>query len=95
VGAIVMNCYSCNQPAERSCTRCGRFFCSRHGGDRLVDEGAGEGHHVVTRGVCDNCTPDQEWMRSKQTIGIQTIGIIVFIIAAIGMLVFAIIASVW
>src|SRR5262249_12124798 len=64
MGASGMTCYLCGQAAERACTRCGRFFCSTHGGDRLGDEGAGEGYHVVARGLCNNCTPDQREMRS-------------------------------
>ena len=24
-------CYACDDPAERSCPRCGRFFCLDHG----------------------------------------------------------------
>jgi hypothetical protein len=76
-----MQCAFCKQLAERSCTRCGRFFCPAHGGDRLVEEGAGDGYQVVTRGVCDKCTPDQNWIKSKQRLGL-----IVFLVALLVML---------
>jgi hypothetical protein len=54
-----MECAFCQQPAERACTRCGRFFCPTHGGERRVLPGPNEpGIEPVSRVVCDGCTPD-------------------------------------
>ena len=76
-----MDCFSCGQPAERSCTRCGRFFCESHGGDRLVGEGARKGRRIVTRAVCDNCTPNQEWMAFQRGCGIVVFVIVLIVLA--------------
>jgi hypothetical protein len=72
-----MFCVFCGEPAERACTRCGHFFCVLHGGDRLVGECAGEDYCVVTRGLCDRCTPHQGWMAVQQAIQ-RTMGVLGF-----------------
>lgn len=74
-------CAHCGQPAHRACIRCGRFFCAAHGGYRLVGQGAGRSYEVVTRGVCDSCTPDQEL--KKFQFGCQSVGTVISVIGAI------------
>lgn len=75
-----MQCAYCANDAERACTRCGRFFCHSHGGDRLVSEGAGRGHRIVTRDVCNSCTPNQTWMATQQAMGIALFVLILLVI---------------
>lgn len=79
-----MNCAFCGQEAERACTRCGRFFCQVHGGDRLVGEGLGNSYRVVTRAVCDSCTPNQAFKQFAKGCQIAVaIIVVVMVIAAV------------
>lgn len=80
-----MQCGTCAVPADRCCTRCGRPFCPRHGGMRKCTEGAGKGATIVTRALCDNCTPNQWWLTYGPFIGLGVIACIfaVFYFSAI------------
>jgi hypothetical protein len=82
-------CYCCGQPAYRSCTRCGNFFCPAHGGDGLISEGRGRNASIVTRGLCDDCTPNQSLKQFQRGLGLVVglIGILltVLFMCAIGM----------
>lgn len=57
-----MQCHVCAGLANRSCTLCGRPFCPTHGGMRKRGEDAGKSYHIVTRALCDDCTPNQAWL---------------------------------
>jgi hypothetical protein len=75
-----MQCSICEKPAERACTRCGGFFCAKHGGKRLIREGVGENSRIVRRAICDKCTPNQHWMRFRRTIGAILFFVILLIV---------------
>ena len=60
-------CYQCDGPPTSKCTRCGRFFCPEHGGQRLcwrpiVGPGLGGKFALYRRALCDQCTPNPVWM---------------------------------
>ena len=79
-----MQCSFCEQPAERACTRCGRFFCSAHGGDRIVVGTNAEGLQFETKVVCEGCAParDQPAMQKAQRralVAAIVAGIVVFL----------------
>lgn len=83
-----VRCYACEQLTERACTSCGYFFCPQHGGSRLVGEGWGRGRHVVTRGVCDRCTPNQTVKRVEATAyGCRTVAIVFGLLLLFGVVV--------
>jgi len=77
-----LQCPFCGCAGERACTLCGRFFCAAHGGDRLVSEGAGLGHRIVTRALCDDCTPNQGWLSFQKVLGIVVFVIIILVLLA-------------
>jgi hypothetical protein len=75
-----MQCVLCQQSADRSCTRCGHFFCPAHGGEREVFEGAGLEMHVATRVVCDKCAPDPTAVeRFRKETGLVPILLVVMV----------------
>jgi hypothetical protein len=53
-------CYECGEPADRACSRCGRFFCPAHGGIMAL----GLGGPVIS--FCADCSIRQE---RQQMIG--------------------------
>jgi hypothetical protein len=65
-------CYQCDGPTVGACTRCGRFFCAQHGGERTCWRSAGPGQRgrFVLRSqiLCDVCRPNQVWMRVSITV---------------------------
>jgi hypothetical protein len=90
-----MHCAFCQQPAERACTRCGRFFCPAHGGERRVLEADQGVQHPVTRVVCDSCTPDEGTIREVERfnrsvvrflIGFAIVGFVVAMIAIVALI---------
>lgn len=81
-----MRCAFCDRPAERACTRCGRFFCPTHGGQRRVLEDGPGGFAVpALRVVCDACTPDEGRLRAVEGVNRSAnrfligLGVVVFV----------------
>ena len=59
-------CYQCDEQADAACGRCGRSFCSQHGGHRLCWRPlfplSSARWSLARRPLCDVCTPSSAWM---------------------------------
>ena len=76
-------CYQCDGPTVNGCTRCGRFFCAQHGGERLCWRSAGAGQRgnflLRRQALCDECKPNPIWMA-------VSIAVLVALALAVGLL---------
>jgi hypothetical protein len=68
-----MNCYVCGGDAQGACTRCGQFYCPRHGGPRRTLQRLGR------RGLCDHCTPNQTFVALWPLIALVILGCLVLV----------------
>jgi hypothetical protein len=68
-------CSRCSNPAVGACTKCGKFYCSEHGGNRQFWDGSG-------RGCCEECF--DQWS-ANYAFGLVFAVIVVIVIAVVAL----------
>jgi hypothetical protein len=68
-----MQCHVCGHDAQGACTRCGQFYCSRHGGPKKT---LGD---WTRRGLCDRCAPNQTFVTLWPLIAILIAGLLALV----------------
>lgn len=83
---VLSTCYRCEEVPKKSCTVCGNFFCSNHGGERYTLKSDDGKTSLKKKMICDDCTPNQTIMGVVKYIMILIV--IIITVTIIGMTVY-------